>query len=198
MQISSVFRSACSFYTYLTCKMSSQVVEWRHLHNRCTLLSCIVFLFPTQGWKNSMVQKSPCSSAKVRTNVIYLVSPIMSWDKTVCLVVYLAMNCFQLLHANKFRQLSVNTLVLLYAISFLGRILTTSEHHRLFLLVKNISNGLFFLKTLTQMWLLQSEPRHLSQRDGGRNLCTLVSSLFQTPAKQTCTVDECALETCVW
>ena len=136
--------------------------------------------------------------SKVRTNVIHLVSPIMSWDKTVCLVVYLVMNCFQLLHVNKFHQLSVNTLVLLYAISFLGRILTTSEHHRLFLLVKNISNGLFFLKTLTQMWLLQSEPRHLSQQDGGRNLCALVRSLFQTPAKQRCTVDECALEACVW
>ena len=47
------------------------------------------------------------------------------------------------------------------------------------------------------MWLLQSEPRHLLQRDGGRNLCALVNSLSETPAEERCTVDECALETCV-
>ena len=43
-----------------------------------------------------------------------------------------------------------------------------------------------------------SELRHLSQRDGGRNVCVLVNSLSETPAKERCTVDECALETCVW
>ena len=51
---------------------------------------------------------------------------------------------------------------------------------------------------LTQMSLLQSEPRYLSQQDWRRNLCVLVDSLSETPAKERCTVDECALETCVW
>ena len=47
------------------------------------------------------------------------------------------------------------------------------------------------------MWLLQSEPRHLQQRDGGRNLSVFVNSLCETLAKPRCTVDECASETCV-
>ena len=129
MQINGIFRYACSFYTYLTCKMSFQLVEWWHLHNRCTPLSCVVFLFPTTAKKNFMLQKSLYSPIKVCTNIIHLVSPITSWDKTVCLVVSLIMNCFELLHASKYCKLSVNTLVLLYAISFLGGILTTSEHN---------------------------------------------------------------------
>ena len=77
--------------------------------------------------KTLWCKKSPYSSTKVCTNVIQLVSPITSWNKTVCLVAYLVMTFFQLLHACKFRKLSVNTLVLLYSISFLGNILTTSE-----------------------------------------------------------------------
>ena len=47
------------------------------------------------------------------------------------------------------------------------------------------------------MWLRQSEPRYLLQQDGRRNLCALVNSLSETPAKEKYTVDECALETCV-
>ena len=47
------------------------------------------------------------------------------------------------------------------------------------------------------MWLLRSKLRHLSQRDGGTNVCVLVNSLSETPAKENCTVDECALEPCV-
>ena len=47
------------------------------------------------------------------------------------------------------------------------------------------------------MWLLRSKLRHLSQRDGGTNVCVLVNSLSETPAKESCTVDECALEPCV-
>ena len=47
------------------------------------------------------------------------------------------------------------------------------------------------------MWPLHSEPRHLSQQDGLRNLCGLVNSLSETPATERCTVDECAFEACV-